>query len=1021
MSEAAALQTLTTKSSHTGLTGLVLQRKCACGGSSGLTGSCAECENKKLRGKPLRAKLRINEPGDAYEQEADRVAQQVMRMPNTARETNSRKPSTGLVQRKVGDSDVGIDAAPAIVHDVLAAPGDPLDATTRAFFEPRFGHDFSAVRIHTDSKAAASARSVNALAYTAENHIVFGTGRPDTSAFHKELLAHELAHVVQQSPSKPSAMLQRRDLSTSQVAVGSKREGGEAAELSEGRKPARRVSIPWQGSLHASLRALARPYTVSEADADSAASAMIQAVGAQWQIEVAGGVRSGLDEAAMDAAMTPNDTFFLGEGPFLDFFARQLGVSQEQLLATDQDQISGKAIEAEWPLLEDPALAEALLDLLDHFTDVRPQLVDIDDGLDEQEIWSLVEQDSRVETLTGLFTHHYVDFSTNIGLGLDRFLLLEEVIFQQYLWGNINALRNLLTPGTGRAEEGETDRYGIIHRESGQLLYDESGVPLWTTVGTLLRDSGHRASKPIFGTGAGAQLDPATQMLFGVLARNLGDPLVVGAQAAKLWLENPELRKVLGRQVVALVGPQLARGIPSAIAMFAVFAGLHFLAQHLIRTGHPAAVAAGIALQAALKGVEFFMDVDFGATVAASLMRAGEHLVRVQFQEDGRLDALSKRHIDEAAIPIAEILVELIMEFGSRKIGAMFGRAAAGESKLHIDGDPAQVSETGTRDDSAAEGAKGRTSEEGALSEQETEAQEARRDETPAPSKGRALEQPIAEFIFEGESHVVKMVKKGAEFVCTMCSNGCGKLLDAIDRLLQPGHSLSDDAVAQLQYLRALVAGANSTWHTDTLANRQQIGTRLENHIEQLLHQHTSIVEQLLAALRAVMRLTEPGGYGVDTPSGRAQTPKGEVIQFGDPRKVPGDPTRGKHTRVAKATVADLRRAVDPRTAVDTLDPDLQRLREEIAPQSVNGRRSDNPRRAVYGGQLSAEGLARYDDLVKLALSKTPGGGGYYRAVADVEIGIDIRGSITRAFFLQVQGGTDRYHIVPGTPLDLPR
>jgi hypothetical protein len=61
MSEAAALQTLTTKSSHAGLTGLVLQRKCACGGSSGLTGSCAKCENKKLRGKPLRAKLRINE------------------------------------------------------------------------------------------------------------------------------------------------------------------------------------------------------------------------------------------------------------------------------------------------------------------------------------------------------------------------------------------------------------------------------------------------------------------------------------------------------------------------------------------------------------------------------------------------------------------------------------------------------------------------------------------------------------------------------------------------------------------------------------------------------------------------------------------------------------------------------------------------------------------------------------------------------------------------------------------------
>ena len=70
-------------SSSSGLTpihGAMLQRKCACGGSSGLTGSCSECEKKKLVGQPLQTKLRINEPGDQYEQEADRVAEQVMRM-----------------------------------------------------------------------------------------------------------------------------------------------------------------------------------------------------------------------------------------------------------------------------------------------------------------------------------------------------------------------------------------------------------------------------------------------------------------------------------------------------------------------------------------------------------------------------------------------------------------------------------------------------------------------------------------------------------------------------------------------------------------------------------------------------------------------------------------------------------------------------------------------------------------------------------------------------------------------------
>ncbi|PWB58135.1 MAG: hypothetical protein C3F18_03020 [Nitrosomonadales bacterium] len=88
---------------------------------------------------------------------------------------------------------------PPIVHDVLRSPGQPLDTTTRAFMEPRFGHDFSQVRVHTDAKAAESARAVNALAYTMGRNVVCGTGQyaPGTSMGHR-LLAHELAHVVQQ-------------------------------------------------------------------------------------------------------------------------------------------------------------------------------------------------------------------------------------------------------------------------------------------------------------------------------------------------------------------------------------------------------------------------------------------------------------------------------------------------------------------------------------------------------------------------------------------------------------------------------------------------------------------------------------------------------------------------------------------------------------------------------------------------------------------------------------------------------
>ncbi len=108
--------------------------------------------------------------------------------------------------------------APPIVHEVLAAPGQPLDAGTRNFMESRFHQDFSHVRVHTDARAARSARAINALAYTMENNLVFAPGqyRPQTLEG-KRLLAHELTHVIQQrgvghhAGAQPSLRVSERD------------------------------------------------------------------------------------------------------------------------------------------------------------------------------------------------------------------------------------------------------------------------------------------------------------------------------------------------------------------------------------------------------------------------------------------------------------------------------------------------------------------------------------------------------------------------------------------------------------------------------------------------------------------------------------------------------------------------------------------------------------------------------------------------------------------------------------------
>jgi hypothetical protein len=104
-------------------------------------------------------------------------------------------------------------ACTASVHKTIRAPGQSLDASTRGFMEARFGHDFSGVRVHTDGEAAESAKAVRAHAYTVGQNIVFADGRyaPGTDAG-KQLIAHELAHVVQQgaeAPAGPGSALAR--------------------------------------------------------------------------------------------------------------------------------------------------------------------------------------------------------------------------------------------------------------------------------------------------------------------------------------------------------------------------------------------------------------------------------------------------------------------------------------------------------------------------------------------------------------------------------------------------------------------------------------------------------------------------------------------------------------------------------------------------------------------------------------------------------------------------------------------
>ena len=164
----------------------------------------------------LQAKLTVNQPGDPYEQEADRVADQVVRRKHQATPAipGEEEEEQRLMrkQRSSGAQAAQGESAPPVVNQALSSGGQPLDAGTQASMESHFGQDFSDVRIHTDGQAAESAQAINAQAYTVGKDVVFGEGQyaPGTSEGER-LLAHELTHVVQQQERRTqgTAILQR--------------------------------------------------------------------------------------------------------------------------------------------------------------------------------------------------------------------------------------------------------------------------------------------------------------------------------------------------------------------------------------------------------------------------------------------------------------------------------------------------------------------------------------------------------------------------------------------------------------------------------------------------------------------------------------------------------------------------------------------------------------------------------------------------------------------------------------------
>jgi len=199
----------------------------------------------RLRTPPSsQAKLAIGPVDDEFEQEADRVADAVMRMatPPAADDRPAIRSAGPWIQRKCeacgadGDEPCTcvqrkVESSPPAARRDHAPPalptgGQPLSSRDRRFFEPRFGADFSRVRIHSDAAAAEMAQALHARAFTVGGHIVFGAGRftPETQDG-RRLLAHELTHVVQQE-HRPNTIQRQTEPATDPRIVVTPTKGG---------------------------------------------------------------------------------------------------------------------------------------------------------------------------------------------------------------------------------------------------------------------------------------------------------------------------------------------------------------------------------------------------------------------------------------------------------------------------------------------------------------------------------------------------------------------------------------------------------------------------------------------------------------------------------------------------------------------------------------------------------------------------------------------------------------------------
>jgi hypothetical protein len=615
-------------------------------------------------------------------------------------------PSRAVETRLTGQRSAASPSryAPPAVNDLLSAPGQPLDPSTRADMEKRFSQNFTrvptrqpgtspayvsiphqlqvgqpgdpfeqeargyaasiarrnnrqdepqaytiapsfaSIRVYTGAAADASAAQVNAQAYTVGPNLVFRSGafQPHTPAG-RLLLAHELSHSLQQA-SLGQTLLQRQ-------------EGPETAP-----RTITRIRVYRTERLMLVF--------ISDGSAPLVFNVGGEISGQPQQVftmHSEGGGYTVTNERAEQV-----DIVFNGRQSDIDTFNQLLAASHAGVpleivetaprSSTDRPEHAPTADgsptgEVAEPLHGDESifasnrpLAELYLTFLDRFADLHIDASRAENGLSAEDVHTITADNARAVTVTQYFTQGWREFEAAGGQDITSFAVLEEAILTQWMRGNFNVLNNLLQISS------DQDGLGIFRRGTPLRYYDPYGQPI-AGYGGGYHDIGFRAAAPP-SSAITIHVPPGLlQVLQAVRQTGVDDPTLV-YQAAQGYYDNsdiimPAVRD--GWDGWPLVEAEWHR----QCEVMVYFLAGHLVALVLERSGTPWGTAVGLALDGMLRVAGRLLMIAFVGEMLYLAYRAGAELSLIHRQPDGTLDPLSQRHLSGAVVLLRELIVQV--------------------------------------------------------------------------------------------------------------------------------------------------------------------------------------------------------------------------------------------------------------------------------------------------------------------------------------------------------------------------